>query len=478
MFGISFTRGRSRAPFLRALGVNVACGVISLGCAAGSGNGSGSASPRTSHAAAAPDHSALPPPARAADESVLDPKQAVLDRPSYVKAVLARNPSLESARQGWRAAQARIKQSGSFEDPMLELGMAPLTIGSSKTHFGYEVGISQRLPWFGKRGYDSSAASAEANAQKGDFEAFKRELALSALVLYDQYFILVRSLEINQQHIELMRAMRDAATAQFQSGRAMAQDPLQAEVELTHLEHDALILASQRDVTIAQMNELLHRAPELPLPPPVKELPRPELPTQGSAPKLQATAVAQRTEINAARERARAAHARAGQAGREHYPDVTLSTSYNSMWEMPEHRWMVGVGFNLPLPNGRRAGSEDEAEAMRAGFESDAARLTDAARTQVFVSLKQLRESAHVIEIFEQRLLPVAKQQVDAARLGFTASQTPFINVVAAEKNLRSVELDYQMARVECDKRRAELDRALGRIPGVEGDVDAAGERP
>ena len=71
-----------------------------------------------------------------------------------------------------------------------------------------------------------------------------------------------------------------------------------------------------------------------------------------------------------------------------------------------------------------------------------------------------------------------SKEQVDAARLGFTASQTPFINVVAAEKNLRSVELDYQMARVECDKRRAELDRALGRIPGVEGDVDAAGERP
>ena len=40
--------------------------------------------------------------------------------------------------------------------------------------------------------------------------------------------------------------------------------------------------------------------------------------------------------------------------------------------------------------------------------------------------------------------------------------------VVAAEKNLRSVELDYQMARAECDRRRAELDRALGRIPGLD----------
>jgi hypothetical protein len=39
--------------------------------------------------------------------------------------------------------------------------------------------------------------------------------------------------------------------------------------------------------------------------------------------------------------------------------------------------------------------------------------------------------------------------------------------VVAAERNLRAVELDYQKARAECDQRRAELDRALGRIAGA-----------
>jgi hypothetical protein len=41
--------------------------------------------------------------------------------------------------------------------------------------------------------------------------------------------------------------------------------------------------------------------------------------------------------------------------------------------------------------------------------------------------------------------------------------------VVEAERNLRNVELDYQMARAECDRRHAELDRALGRISGLDG---------
>lgn len=392
---------------------------------------------------------------------------AVLERADYVRAVLQNNPSIESARQGWRAALSRVKQAGSFDDPMVDLGVAPLSVGSHAP-FGYEVAISQHLPWFGKRSLEADAAAGEADAAKSDYEAMKRELALTAVTLYDQYFVAEQAIEINHRHVELMRVMRAAATAQLEAGRGSLQDPLQAEGELAHMEHDTAILASQRDVTVAQMNELLHRSPELPLPPPPKELPLPSVPDSSDTKRLETDAVAHRSEITAARQRAEAAGARADRAEREYYPDLTLSTSYNSMWDMPQHRWMVGVGFNVPIQTGRRSGSADESRAMRAQFESDAQRLSDSARTQVFVALKQLEESKHVLGLFETRLLPVARDQIDAARAGFTTSQNPFMAVVEAEKNLRSVELDYQMARAECDRRRAELDRALGRIPGLE----------
>ena len=109
---------------------------------------------------------------------------------------------------------------------------------------------------------------------------------------------------------------------------------------------------------------------------------------------------------------------------------------------------------------------------MQAQFESDASRMTDAARTQVFVALKKLQESEHVIGLFEKRLVPLARAQIEAARAGFTTSQNAFMAVMEAEKNLRSVELDYQMARAECDRRAAELERALGRIPGLDAQED------
>jgi len=122
----------------------------------------------------------------------------------------------------------------------------------------------------------------------------------------------------------------------------------------------------------------------------------------------------------------------------------------------------------VPLPSERRAGAIDEAHAARAQYESEIERMSDMARTQVYVALRKLRESEHVLGLFQTRLLPVARDQVDAAQAGFTASQTSFTAVVEAEKNLRSVELDYRMAQAQADRRQAELDRALGRTPGID----------
>jgi cobalt-zinc-cadmium efflux system outer membrane protein len=392
----------------------------------------------------------------------------VLDRAGFVRAVLDRNRSMESARQGWRAAIARVHQSGVLDDPMVTVDMAPLSIGAAKTRFSWDAIVSQKLPWPGKLSLDEAVAAAEADAAKSDFESARRELALAAALLFDRYFVTARSIEINAHHVDLMRSMRAAAAAQYETGRGSAQDPLQAEFELAHMEHDTVILASQRDVAVAQMNELLHRAPELPLPPPPNELPEPAARDATDMARLEREAVEGRPDIAAARERARAEQARGDRARREAFPDVTVSTAYSAFWDAPEQRWTVGLNFNLPVQIGRRAGAVDEANAMRAQFDADASRMSDAARTQVVVAVKELEESEHVLGLYEQRLVPIARDEVDAARAAFTASQTPFVVVVDAEKNLRSVELDREIALADYDRRRAELDRALGRVPGLD----------
>ncbi|MEO8185125.1 MAG: hypothetical protein ABI895_40480 [Deltaproteobacteria bacterium] len=43
------------------------------------------------------------------------------------------------------------------------------------------------------------------------------------------------------------------------------------------------------------------------------------------------------------------------------------------------------------------------------------------------------------------------------------------MSVIDAERSLRGLELEYQKARAEQVVRRAELDHAVGRIPGLDG---------
>jgi len=393
----------------------------------------------------------------------------VLDRAAFVRAVLDRNPSIDEARLAWRAAVARVRESGALDDPTVSLEVAPLSIGSPTAPFGYGASVSQRLPWPGKLAFEEAVAKAEATAARSDYEAARRDIALSAALLYDAYFVAARSIEVNAQHIALMKDLKAAALAQFESGRASAQDPLQADFELAHMEHAAVTLASDRDVTVAEMNELLHRDPAAPLPPPASDLGAPTAVDARAAGRLESEAVERRPEIESARQHARAEEARVRRAERESYPDVTVSTSYDSMWAMPEHRWMVGLGFELPIHLGRRAGAVDEADAARERFENEEARLSDEARTQVAVALARLEEAQHVVKLYDERLVPVARQQVDAARAGFIAGRNDFVAVVGAERNLRSVELEAQVARADVDRRRAELDRALGRVPGLDG---------
>lgn len=390
---------------------------------------------------------------------------AELDRHALIRAVIDRNPSLESARQAWRAALARYRQAGAYDDPMVMASFAPLSIGSSSAPFGYEIGVSQRLPLGGKLDAQAELAVAEAETAASDYAQTRLRLALVASELYDDYFVAVRALEIQAQHIVLVNTLKQNAIAAYESGRASAQDSLQAEAELARLEYQGTTFQTQREVAIAQINALLHRDPELDLPPPPAELPRPD--DAKASPDDLMKLVDQRPDIAAARARVRVASARGDVASTQYYPDLTLSTSYNSMWDMPQHRWMAGVSLNLPLERGRRQGAVDEAFALRAASESDVQSMKDAARGEIAVALRHIAEAERAVMLFEERLVPVARQSIEAARADFVTGRNSFMTVIEAERGLRSAELELQMARADLSKRRAGLDRVLGRIPGL-----------
>jgi cobalt-zinc-cadmium efflux system outer membrane protein len=169
------------------------------------------------------------------------------------------------------------------------------------------------------------------------------------------------------------------------------------------------------------------------------------------------------------RARVHVAQAQSAAAQSDYYPDLVFETSYNSMWDMPAHRWMAGVELSIPLERGRRHAASDEAVAMGASAENAVRSMTDAARGEVAVAMRRLGQARTAVQLYEQRLVPLAREQIEAARAGFVTSQNSFSTLIEAEHSLRSAELELQLVRADLNRRRAELDRALGRVPGLDG---------
>jgi outer membrane protein TolC len=132
-------------------------------------------------------------------------------------------------------------------------------------------------------------------------------------------------------------------------------------------------------------------------------------------------------------------------------------------------RPFVGVQLSVPLQLGRRKAAVDEANARLERARSQRLAIEDDVRLSVHSGVERLDESHHIVHLYRDRLLPAARDQVSAARSGFESGRNSFLALIDAERNLLNVELGYEEALANLWRRRAELDRALGRTPGLDG---------
>jgi outer membrane protein TolC len=391
-------------------------------------------------------------------------RAATLDRRALIDAVLVANRDLEAARQAWRAAAAQVPAATALPDPTASYEFAPLSIGSSAVPYGQRIELHQQLPFPGKRALAGDAAVADAEAALADYGSARLELAERAAQLYDALYVDARALDINAENRALIEKAQHLAAARVASGRGTTHDALAAELELAHVEHDREMLLADQVQLVARLDGLLHRDPTAELPPPPAELAPPAMP--GDVAGLERAAAAARPQAAGAAARVRGAEARVALAHRAYLPDFELMASYDSMWPMPQHRWMLGVGIDLPLARGRRDADVQAAEARAAEARATADGTGDAIRTDVVRTHSALVEALHVVHLYDERLLPAARAEVDAALGDFAAGQGDFAAVLDAARGLREIELGAARARADAWDQEAALDRALGRTGG------------
>jgi outer membrane protein TolC len=385
-----------------------------------------------------------------------------------VQTVLERSPTVPQMEAAWQAAKARYPQVTSLDDPFLGTTLAPASLGmnGNGNTSGYRFEVFQRFPFPGKLPLRGEKARAEASAAGREVDNARVQLTESARAAFYDYYLAHRAVEVNQEGLRLLRDFRGDAETRFRNGVTRNdQEVLQVEVEIGRQQQRLISLERARQVAVARINTLMHRPPTCALPPPPREIPIPEdLPNPQE---MLATALSQRLDLLALKDRIAAAEAAVKIACRDFYPDFDAMAAYDNFWSQTQLRPQLAVRINLPVRRERRWGAVAEAQARLNELRAKYAQQTDVVGYEVQQVYEQLRESYRVVRLFEKEVLDKARANVKTSQEAYVNGQIPLSTLIEAERSLVGLRDSYYQAVTDLFRRRTVLERALSGSPSA-----------
>ena len=383
-----------------------------------------------------------------------------------VEAVLSRNLGLPARTQALEAARARAARAGALDDPMFSYGLAPGLIDRSSNIYGQRLELSQQLPWPGKLALREQAARHEAEASHTDVETLRLDLAERAHALFAEWFLVHRATHINESNQKLWQDVADIAERRYSVGRAQQSDVLQARIEFHRLKQSYITLERERRNVQAEVNALLGQAPDMPLPPPA-DLPPPQPADVPIAAPGQA--VAGQPALARLKAEIAAAESKVGLADLDFFPDFAIRAGYDGVMDMPEQRAMVGISLNIPFDQGKRRAARDEAKAELRGLEAQLSDQEIALEAELQKAVDRAEEGRRMLSVFNEQLLPLAEQNIDAVVSGYQSGSGDFLALLTAQK--ARADIEYEAAAALAD-----YHRSLARIERLTAAQAAAGE--
>jgi outer membrane protein TolC len=379
-----------------------------------------------------------------------------------IQEVLVRNPELVAARKQWEAATNRIAQAQSLDDPTLSVQLWNIPQPFKATQADNTIfGLSQNLPFPGKRSLKGEVASRSAGMTEQAVRAKERELVARLKQAYYDLFLAQKAVQIHHQQVDLLRQFVEIANAKFRTGKGSQADVLKAQVELSLLFQHRPALDQRQVTTEAMLNTLLDRDPASPLG--VAEEPA-HLPSMQPADDLHSLALNERPEIKAAEldvQRNEQSHAL---AQRQYYPDFNVAFQRFQNYQANDG-FGAYVAMSIPFAFWTKpkydAGVQEAAAAV-AIARAQQHTVENMTRFQINDLLAKLRATDQVATLYRTTILPQAEQSLEAARVGYRAGKAGFLDLIDAQRAWRGFQLEYFKALVDRQYRLAELEQVVG----------------
>lgn len=390
------------------------------------------------------------------------------DLAELVKTALANNPEVAASGAHLRMLENKAKQAGSLEDPMLMLKIQNGVV-SDPLNFRRDsmtqkvVGISQQLPWFGKRALRSDVARREAEASHWNREERILDIVRGVKETYYQIYFTDKSLEILAKNTRILDDFITIAQNRYAVGQGVQQDIFKAQLEKSKLLDMKITLEQQRRSLEIRLNSLLYRPADTP----IGAIPDPQIsPFNHGDAELLEQAEQNRPLLKGMHAQIGKSEAAQALARKEFYPDFTVSFEYMqrepAMGSDGSDMYGLGVTFNLPVQRERRHAMLAEAASEQAMSTAELNDAKNSIRSTIADLISQMERRRKLAELYKGGIIPQAEQALESAIIAYRVGKVDFLALLDSRLTLFNYERDYYDSVADYQIRLAQLEATVG----------------
>jgi outer membrane protein, heavy metal efflux system len=404
------------------------------------------------------------------NSAVASEKQGILTLNAATKLAVQNNPDLAQMQARAEAMAAIPSQISTLPDPEISFNARNLPTNTFNT--GQEdmtmigPGISQAIPFPGKLALRGEAANFEAAAALQNITETKSWLLGNVKHTWWRIFFLDQALLIVKNNQDLLRQFVQVARTKYEVGEGLQQDVLLAQLELSGLLDQQLVLEGARRNSVAQLNALLDKEANRPviLPEKINE----QLPDIISEAALYQLAENARALLASKHESINAAQARLELARKDYYPDFKFGAFYGFRGDRPSgvdraDLLTLNMSMNIPIFLDRKqakAVDQRNSELLQQKYA-----LQDEwnkVRAQISQSYSDFQRASEQVALFKTGIIPQARQTVASMLAGYQVDKVDFLNLVRSQITLLNHEMKYWQAFTEANQSLAQLVAAVG----------------
>jgi cobalt-zinc-cadmium efflux system outer membrane protein len=361
-----------------------------------------------------------------------------------VQQALDRSPEAQSALHTVKALERRVPQVKTLPDPTVAAGWAgnltPFSTmsGDPSSYRGFT--ISEQFPVTGKLKLQGAMATKDVEAAQTDYEAIRRRITAEVKSTYYEYFYLEKAIQATTQNKELLDKLSKIAEAQYRVGKAMQQDVLRSQVEISMLDEKLTELDQQRATAQARINAYLQQLPENPLPPAAEVAPKT---IRYSLDELYSLSLSNDTQAERAQKIIERAQLGVTLARKQYRPDIGVSYMFQQRTAQADMNGAV-VSVNIPVfyRSKQRQAVAEAAEDVVSADKTRENRLNEV-RFELKQQYLAAKASEKLISLYSAGIVPQSSLALESSMSGYQVGKVDFLSVLANFTTVLNYETDY-----------------------------------